>query len=381
MNTYSTTIFNPTGTLTLARPRDWSLLDYTLAENDFGALTLVLPGHYPAETFVKDGLILVERSVDGAAPYVDGQRVWLIRRRHWKNKVWEITAYDQNHLLKRRGIDYAPDVVGYTDILDYCDDLIKTLVRQNMGSLVLDVTRDLSAYLSVGANKSAAPIRHVQGISRQNILRTLQDIAKWSYEMGTYLVFDIVCDRFPGSSAGVHFSFDTYTGQRGNDHRYPGSKRPILIGVPYSNLANDDEDQDWTDEITRGIATGTAGTLQPAVMAQDNKRAADSPFNIIESYRNTSVDDATALEGEARAELHTGIPRTHLAGNLVPTRGVRYGPDYGWGDFLTQQGKFGNADAHAAKVHVRVERDAGENIETFLESDVSGNVSSVSIFP
>jgi len=375
-NDYQVIIGDATGS-TILEPRDWQSLDYVRAENDVGALTLVLPGDYAPGLFVKDGMIGVWRSVAGGTPYLDTDTLWMIRRRRWQYSArtaptWTIYAVDLNSLLKRRTVDHAPDDVAYTDLLLPADDMGKLLVRQNLGALVLDPTRDESLYLDVQADATLAPIRHFQTLSRLNILKALQDLALWSYQRGTYLVFDIVCTTPPGSPSGpMKFEFRSYVGQRGNDHRYPGGSPPLLIGPDYNNLDSIDDDFDATDEITRGIGVEGTGATQAADHETDTARAGESPFNLIESVRMTTAPDANALQAEAQAELQSGLPRRWTSGKLLNTSGLLYGLDWKWGDFLTVQSKFGAADVHASRVHVHVERDSGDQIETILTGSIT----------
>lgn len=378
-NTYDVKINDAVGRLQL-EPKDWIALDYVRVENDVGSLTLTLPGAYTEAPFKKDGLIEIWRSVDGAPPYLETDTLWMIRRWRWQFKarttpLWTIYAVDLNSLLKRRIVDYSPSDAThfnpYTDKLAPADDLGKAVVRENLGTLALDTTRDLSTYLGVAPDGSLAPIQHVETLSRRNVLKALQDVANASYQAGTYLVFDVVCDRLPGDPAGVHFQFRSYVGQRGNDHRSPDGKPPILIGADYNNLDNVDDDLDATDEITSGIATVGVDSSQVAEDQRDLVRMAESPFNLIESVRSTTAADADALLAEASAELQAGIPRELTSGSLLNTSGLLYGVDWGWGDFLTAQGKRGASDCHAARVHVHVERGSGDQVETVLSGAVA----------
>lgn len=375
-NTYDIKINDAVGRLQLA-PRDWQILDYVRAENDVGALTLTLPGAYPKNAFKKDGLIEVWRSVEGAPPYLDTETLWMIRRRRWQYKargtpIWTIYAEDLNSLLRRRSVDYEPDN-AYTDKVAAADDMGKAIIRENMGTLATDTTRSIATWLGVDADQALAPIVR-KAFARQNVLKVLQDLALWSYQQGTYLVFDVVCDRLPGDSAGVHFQFRSYVGQRGNDHRWPGGKPPLLIGAQYNNLDSVDDDDDATDEITRGIAIGptVTGSTQAVARQTDDARAAESPFNLIEGTRNAgSSAEALVLEGEAQAELQSGIPREWLTGSLQNTSGLLYGVDWNWGDLLTAQANSRSADVHASRVHVHVERDQGDQVESILKGDIS----------
>lgn len=359
-------INNPVGKRVLT-PKNWVSVDYTLAENDATNGILILPGDYDESLFVEDGSMEFWRSVDGGPEFLDGDSVWLIRRAHWQKKVnepssWTVTGARQSNWLGRRTIDYQPEN-DYTDKLGPCDDLQKAIVRENLGYLALDSRRDLSPWLSIAPNAGRAPVRRAQTLSSLNILKALQDLSQWSADRGTYLAFDIVCTQPPGDPGRpMRFEFRTYVGQRGQDLTRSG----IKIGAAYNNLDEVSDDYDWTDEITAGIATVGVGDSQARITATDIVRRGRSPFNLIESVRATTSDDSDALEGEARAELQSGLPRFQLSGKLVQTDGAVYNKDWKWGDLLPVEGKRGVVNAHASKVHVFAARDQGETVEAIL---------------
>lgn len=348
-------------------PKNWVSLDYVLAENDSSVGTLILPGDYDEALFVEDGSLEFWRSVDGGPEILDGDSIWQVRRVLWQKKVnapsfWTLYGTRQSNWLNRKAIDYQPEN-DYTDKLAPCDDLLKAIVRENLGALALNTARDLSQWMTVAPNASRAPIRHAQTLSRLNVLKTLQDLSQWCIDRGTYLAFDIVCTEPPGDpDRPMHFEFRTYVGQRGQDLTHSGLK----IGADYNNLDDVDDDLDWTDEITAGIATVGVGPSQVSITATDVVRAGKSPFNLIESVRSTSSDDADALEGEARAELQSGLPRFTLSGKLIQTDGTVYNKDWKWGDLLPVQGRRGVVNAHASKVHVNAVREQGETIDAIL---------------
>lgn len=371
---YNVIIHNSIG-VPLIESANFTTLDYVRVENDIGALTLTLPGDYDGNSFVKDGLIAVWRSIEGASPYLDTDTLWLIRRKRWQDippndPFWTIYAYDLNHLLKRRIVDYNPDNVGYSVMVEAADDMGKIIMRQNFGTLATDTTRDISEYLSIQGDTTEAPIVN-KSFARQYVNQVLKDIALASYQKGTYLVFDITCVVPPSSEVAMEFEFRSYVGQRGTDHTYP-SDQPLLIGPDYNNLDNVDSDDDSSDEITRGIATGQGyGSIQAVARVDDLIRQGESLFNLIEGVRNASgTDNATGLTDEADSELQSGIPRKMLNGSIVNTSGLLYGLDWKWGDLVTAQANGESFECHIPRVHVHVERDAGETIEGILRGSV-----------
>lgn len=361
-------------------------LDYTLSENEIGPLELVLPGDFDlGANWKKDGLIEVWRSVSGGQPYLEGNKLWLLRDWQWKRAArqvpfWTLSAFECNSIISidgnisRRDVDYAEFTIGFTHFVAVpCDDIMRAVMRQNFGTLATDTTRDISTYLSIGADLSAAPIAN-KDFARQPVLKVLQDLARTSYEKGTYLVFDIACVTPPSSGSGSFlFQFNTFTGQLGIDHTFPNGNPPLILSPELNNLDNVVYAYEAQSEITRGIATGQAyGISQAVARADDTARQGESPFGLIESTRNAAgAANATALTDEALAELRAGIPRETLTGSIVNNSGLLYGLDWRWGDYVTAQVGSKSFNAHINRVHVRVDRD-NETIDGSLRGNVAG---------
>ncbi len=198
----------------------------------------------------------------------------------------------------------------------------------------------------------------------------LQEIAQASYNNGTYLVFDTVCSVPPGSGSAMAFEFRAYTGQRGVDHRFPSGNPPLLIGPDFGNLDDVEYEEDAENEITRAIVGGQGqGTGRTFTRKDDATREGESPFALIESFKNATGESAAAgLANEADALLKAGLPRKTLTGRVVPTSGLIYGVHYGWGDFVTLQVDGDSFDAHLNQVHVTRTRDEHEVVDIWGRS-------------
>lgn len=356
----------------LESPRDYTRFEYVRVENGIGALTLTLPSRYPRSLFKKDGVVELWRSIDGGAPYLDTETVWLQRK--WKKiikqglRLWQITCVDLNHLLKRRFVDYAAGS-AQADQSRAADDLGKQIIRENLGSSATDTTRSLATYLTVQANATAGPTTGKK-FSERNVLTVLQEIALASFNNSTYLVFDTVCSVPPGSGSAMQFEFRSYTSQRGVDHRFPGGNPPLLIGPDYGNLDDVEYEEDAENEITRAIVGGQGQQANRTFSRKDDTaREGESPFALIEAFKNATGESAAAgLANEADALLKSGLPRKGLRGRIVPTSGLIYGVHYRWGDFITAQVDGDSFDAHLNQVHVTRTRDAHEEVEVWARN-------------
>lgn len=371
-------IDNPFG-LRLVSPSDWIDLEYTRVENEVGTLVLHLPGSsYPRSLFQKDGLIEVWRNPDWGTPYIDTNTLWLIRRILYlvgPPAVWEITAYDLNHLLKRRVVDYNPGNT-YTEKLAAADDLGKAVVRENLGTLATDTTRSLASFLTVQSDTTQAPVIR-KSISRQGVLQVLQDVAGTSYENGTYLVFDITLGNLPQGTTPINFIFQSYVGKRGVDHSFSASNlsNVMYVGPDFGNLADGRVDEDFSDEVTRGISTGQGvDMIQAVARASDLKRINQSPYGLIEAVRSASgALVAGDLTADAQAELRAGIPHTQISGKLTLNSNLQYGLNWNWGDLISVQVDTVMRVCHIPAVHVKNNRDGGETVEPILAEVVASN--------
>lgn len=326
---------------------------YVRAENAVGALTLELPGDIPIDYFKWHGRIEIWRSINGLPEVLAEDTVWLINKISriikGKERFWKIEAGCLNSLLNTRIVDYNAGN-SYTLKLGAADDIGKAVVRENLGSLATDTTRDLSTYLTIDGDLTAAPVIR-RAFENQRIIEVLSEFAAASLQYGTYLVFDITASTPP-----TGFVLKTYTGYRGSDHRFPsGVAGPLLIGPDFGNFSEAEILYDYADVYTRAIISGTNVDQTFAKARQDNTTLqGQSPFGLIENQRSTNnqVADATLLTDEAKSFLDQGRAKIQASGKLVQTPNFIYGIHWGWGDFITVQIEGINYDAHASRVQV-----------------------------
>lgn len=338
--------------------------EYARTVNDYGTLKLVLPPSYPISLFKEDGRIAIYRSINGAPAYLEGETIWFIRKIVQNSpdsgeKTIEIEAYDAVYLLTSRTIAYATNTFESNKTV-FADDMMKEIVDENLGSAATDTDRDLSAYLSIQANLSAAPSISKEFAHRNDVLELLQEIAQASFTAGTYLAFDLVA---PTQST---LEFRTYTGQRGTDHRFPNGTPPLLIGDDYNNLTNVVYANDFTDEVTYVYAVGRG---EITATSSDTTRINLSPFNRREQSINaTNTATTAALIDEADAGVRNGRPRVFFSGELIDTPQATYGLHYRLGDYVTASYSGQSIDCRIDTIQVTL---AGgkETIKTLLRSD------------
>jgi hypothetical protein len=361
---YELTLYDPRGTAITKQLTAFSSLEYTRKINEVGSLVLKLPSQFPLWWFGRDYRIEVWRSIDGRPAYLDGDTQWLIRKinisREGGDRVLNVTAYDLNHLLKRRIVAYDAKSV-YADKSDYADDMMKEIFSENFGIGCIDALRDWSEWISIQPDFGLAmPIE--KEFARRTVFNIFQEMAEYSYQNGIYLAFDIV--RLTSSMV----EFRTYVNQRGVDHS-KGSLSPLLFGAKYGNLTNDDYLDDSSEEATFIYAGGKGEDAARVVEdAQDDARIGVSPFGRIEYFIDARETDVAAdVKDEAEAELRKRVPKRIISGKVADIDGCRYGLHYKMGDKVTVETDEVSMDAYIDSAHVTVSGST-ETIDVGLEA-------------
>lgn len=367
MALYRITLYNPQGTNSL-QIDDWQSIEAALVVNSIGSVVLYLSPRYPLDLFRRDCRLWIERQArPGAQWKLLGERFWLVRRKGLKladngQYTLRIVAYDPNYILDAPIVAYA---AGSTqaDKTDNADDMMKAIIRENLGSLATDTARNLSAYISVAADVGTAPSID-KAFAWQNVLKVLQDIAKASTQEGTYLAFDLVATN-PNS-----LQFRTYTTQRGADRRWPSTGRAAVVLGP-DNLSSVEYEFDATNERTVGYAGG-AGEEEDRLIetASDATRLLQSPFARREIFRDVrNIDDPADLEDEAKAAVRGGIPvETYTAAYVESSKLL--GVHFDFGDYVTINFAGTNIDCRIDALKIKVDN-GDEKVDIVFRSDAS----------
>lgn len=321
-------------------------LHYVLSCGKVGALTVTLPPELNP-LLLKDGRIHVMRSVNGGPAQREGESCFLIRKWAYADDYTTITAVHANHLFWRRralwgyyqreaetgaGITADDTIKGGGGAGNMWYDNFSTPAgagNRNDGGL--STQADISAYVSIQALASAAPVVYQQWYW-QSIGDAILNICDASFTAGTYLVAEIVA---PTEST---LELRTYTGQRGQDRRFTGGNS-LLFTAANGNLANGVLTVDAINEVTAAVAGGpnrdSGLTIRGSV---DLARMGESPLGRIEAF----VDDAggtntdiNAIQGDADAAVRAGRPVIQATGDLVDTDTCVRGVHYNFGDIVT----------------------------------------------
>lgn len=352
---YSVKVFDPLGSplLELANftEQGGPALDYVLSVGKIGVLVLTIPTTVDTTLIPLDARIGVWRSINGAAPVLDGQAIYLARIWEYGTDYTTITAFHVNSLFARRYVLYGTWQTEAEQPSAPADDLIKSLISQNMGSGITifrygdPFQANIAALLTIAANTS-------QGYTapKEAAWRALHDaileVAENSTQNGTYVAAEIVA---PTEST---LEARTYTGQRGVDHGSTSSN-PIVFSESRGNLKNAVLTVDHSQEVTFALAGGAGQGIARAYGNNlDASRTATSPFNRIETFvDNGNSADSSELNAIAASAVRSGRPVTVLAADLVETPGTTRGVQFDYGDIVVIEHRGFTIDMRLDLVH------------------------------
>lgn len=344
------------------------------AKGVVGSVTFSIPGDYDEDFLRKDGLVEVWRLPRNRAPYLLFNKVFFLRR--WTkglsggHRSWKCTAYDPNYLIgspsgqRGRVVAYAATAAQAMKT-DAADDMLKAIMRENVGALATDTARDLSTYLTIQADSGSAPSISKE-FSNRVLLPVLNEICQASWTAGTYLTWDIVLITPPHKGA-FKLEFRTYINQRGEDHRGSTASR-IILGTDNGLMDDVEVDYDFTEEENYIRAGGQDnGTIRIYKSGGNTAAIANSPFNRRETFLNMqNVASLTTLQHEIDFALKAGVPEPYFSGTLTPQGQAGFDLDWAYGDYVTTQAEGRGFDARVDGVTITFDRDAGETIKPYL---------------
>lgn len=270
-------------------------------------------------------------------------------------------------LYHRRIVAYA---VGSSQASkdDYADDMMKGIIRENLGASATDSDRDITGLdFSIQADISAAPnVKH--NINRDKIQDTLEEIAQKSRIEGTRLYYGIV--PVTGSGGVTACQFRTWINQPGQD--LTGSQN-LVFSWERSNLSNPKYSIDYGDTINYVYAGGQGEQAARNVRAvSDATRIAYSRYNRREGWADArdvvsgSANENAEIDDRGNAALRDGEPVREFSTDIVDAPNSRFSVDWKWGDrvkvdFVEQ------FEVVIDKVRVKVGSDGEEEITAKTE--------------
>ena len=362
--TYYIEVADPFGTK-LAQVDRFVSIDLVRGVNAVGVLTLEMDPDTSRDLFRLDGRLGVWRQPANGPRELLAETVFLVRRvRRALSKsgerVLQVTALSAAHLIDRRIVAY-PAGSAQADKTGPADDLMKAIIRENLGSLA-PAGRDWSALISVAADSSQGPSVS-KGFAWRYCLDVLQELGEQAAQAGNPVYFDFVAPVAGG------LEFRTYTGQRGLN-RSLSSGDPLILSPERGNLADCELIEDYTDEATHIYAGGQGEQADREIAeASDAARVGGSPFGRIEAWRDARNTSTTAaLQAEANAALWERRPRRIFSGSIQDTPQCAYGIHWRWGDLVVAQFEGRSYDCHVDTVRIKVAKGA-ESISAQLRAE------------
>ncbi len=340
-------------------------LTYVRGLNQPGSWSLTLPDELSSILLRPDNLIEIWRQ--NSLGHMKFEMMGFMRRPKFSTQggraLVTLSGPGLLYLLAGRVVAYAAGSAEAAKS-DQADDMIKAIIRENLGASAV-AARDWTAQgLTVQADQSLAP-SITKRFARREVAVVCQEIAAESFQRGTPLYYDLI----PSWAGDVlSFEFRTYINQRGADHTYT-SAFPVVFGENFGNLDNPELEYDYWDEVTDVYAGGQGEAADRLISEQsDAARLGRSIWNRRERFVNaTNEQTATELESAARAALDAGKPKVRFTGDLLSVPGSEYGVDWEFGDKVTGTYHDQQFDGWIDKLQITLSPSGEENIKTRLE--------------
>jgi len=340
-------------------------LEFVKQEREIGYLYLDVPDIYSKDFFKADGKIEVYRKIGGGEFYLECNTQWVIRLVRFKTdesgkSFIHILARDGVSLIDRRIIAY-PAQSSYAKKTNNADNMILSLLRENIGSLAVDTARDLSEYFVIPPDNSPSICPSIShNCAWKKLLDTIKSICEISTNQGTYLTFDVV------KGDGKTFVFEIYTGLRGVD-RGLTSENKMIFSISRGNLSYSTLALDRTEERNYIYAGGQGEEDARIIREYANDDAISiSPYNRIEDFFDATADSspdyvvaqAKEREIEARAKI---VSNSHIQ----QTMNYLYGYHYFFGDIVVMEHKDFSVDVHLDTVHIVCDSGSRETVKIY----------------
>jgi hypothetical protein len=340
-------------------------LEYVRTENSIGNMVLTIPrGLMRYEDFAVGQLFEIWREKHGSLELQNDTAYFLQDWQFYTDREGreyiQLYATDANWLLDT-AIVWAYAGSAQAEKTGKPDDMMKAIVREQLGDLAAAERRKLSVQNDVGAGGTSV----TKAFAYRDVLTVLQELADVANENGVYLVFDVV------RTAPATFQFRTYAGQRGTNHSRT-SGDPRLVGKQYGNLAEASFGTFHSDERNWVLVAGKGEeNARLTVERYNTARIGSSKWNRREYFKDSRDNDTTAaLEADGDEVLNEFKPKQILTGRLLDTTGMQFGVHYQFGDIVTAQAFGYNVDCHISSVRVKVDQDNGEQIDVRLRGEL-----------
>lgn len=297
---------------------------YTKSTHSNGFFSLTLPGTFPREQLdTTRRVAFFRKPLPNAVPTLDF--VGFVRRVRAdgsdEKKRRTIQGYSPNWLLGGR-IVYAAAGSPNASKSDYADDMMKDIVREQMGASAAAARALNSSYFSVQSDASAGP-SITKAFAYDNVLDVLRELSEVARQAGTETFFEV-------RALGLNrFVFVTSAEQLGNDLRDSGA----VFSDESGTLENPSLSEDWGEEANFGYGlgegTGAARTIQTA---EDTERSGATWYARREVAKDARNQATAGTLAAAQSAIVAHRPFLAFSAGIVNTAGSLYGVNWGFGD-------------------------------------------------
>lgn len=318
--------------------------------NAVGEAKITVPQTKPISAFPRNTRVLIWREKDQSQTLA-GQTIWVVRKitHNLEDNTFQFLAKDANTLIGNRIVAYSSHSVfadktqeefeWLTKVVPtlppVSDDMIKQYVSENMGPDAIDTARDLTTtgLLTIDADQTLGTFVE-KTAAWQNLLSTIQDVAKQSKDAGTPIYFDMVPDPITGT-----FAFRTWKDFRGRD-RTADSQNPLTFSQELENLSKVQLEFDYTTEfnVFYYVGLGSAGGNDMGNSPYTNdKSLVGDPFGrrefMVSDSEKTNEDGI--MDSLARGFLEGATAQVTMKGRALDTPLSQYGVDFDFGDLVS----------------------------------------------
>lgn len=333
---------------------------YSHVLNNIGDFSIILPFDFDRNLIKRNYRVGFWRKPHGRSTTLDFMGLIKLHERAGEPIVRTIGGKALNTLIKQRIIAYPAggQYAAYSDKKDNADDMMKAVIRENMGSLALNTVRSLSStYFSVASDVSAGPTIWRQ-FSNDNLLATLIKFSDGAREDGTEIYFDIV------PVTETQFEFRTYTNQRGRDRTVDGRAPVILRG---DALLGPEYVEDWTEEANTVYAGGAGEGDRRLLTSVNSSEAISDAFARAETFYDGREVQQSALIDAANSELIARRAVRKFTAGIGNIPGALYGVDWQFGDRVTAYYDDERFDCMIRSVECSVDASGYESVGARLE--------------
>jgi hypothetical protein len=330
--------------------------------NDYGSIKLDLTGDIDETLLRLDGIVEVWRTPPGGSPklYTGFMRDFDDAEDEDGQGFISVIAPDANYLLDGRIVAYAAGS-AYSRKTDYADDMMKAVVRENLGASVGIAARRFSN-LTVQADASLGP-SIAKGFAWRNVLLVLQDLQEASRAASDEVHFDIAP---VASASGMAYQFRTYAGQLGQD-----LTDLAVFGAEWGNLRAPRLSRAHAAEKNYIYAGGGGqGRDRTIVQVTDTVRAGASPWARRERFADGRAETTAGLTSRGRQALDENRPRGRFEAELLDTPQAPFGLAWDFGDKVSAifRGQVYTGMVRAVKINLY--SDGAEQINAKMDTDL-----------